>query len=251
MDSVRGLGETPCAEMGSLVRLTALVVLVLLAAPASASALTATNARIASHPGFVRVVVDFSGGTFEVNDADATDPIPSEGTARVEVRRAGISTLAIDRSAAGVRVRIAQATNRIIIRLEGARRAFKYMRVSGLHGPERLVLDLYRAKPPSRAAEIRTGRGGCLSLTSVTADGRGFRVRGVERALFEGSFVLRVRDGAGRSVGRRIMTARGAWSARVAYRVSTAQTGTLEAVAASAKDGSLACLVQVRAGLNP
>ena len=188
--------------MGPLVRLAALVVLVLLAAPASASALTATNARIASHPGFVRV-------------------------------------------------RITQAASRIVIRLEGARRAFKYLRVSGLHGPERLVLDLYTARPPSRAAEIRTARGGCLTLTSVTADGRGFRVRGVERELFEGSFVLRVRDAAGRSVGRRIMTARGAWSARVSYRVSTAQTGTVEAVAQSAKDGSLACLVQVRGGLNP
>ena len=251
MDSIRVVGETGRAAMPRLARLAALVVLVLVAAPASASALTATNARIASHPGFVRVVVDFSGGTFEVNEADATDPVPSDGTARVEVRRAGISTLAIDRSSNGVRVRVTQATNRIVIRLVSARRAFKYMRVSGLHGPERLVLDLPRAKPPSRAAEIRTGRGGCLSLTSFTADGRGFRVRGVERDLFEGSFVLRVRDAAGRSVGRRVMTARGAWSARVAYRVSRAQTGTLEAVAESAKDGSLACLVQVRVGLNP
>ena len=237
--------------MGPLVRVAALVVLVLLAVPASASALTATNARIASHPGFVRVVVDFSGGTFQVNEADATDPIPSDGAARVEVRRAGISTLAIDRSAAGVRVRVTQGTNRIVIRLESARRAFKYLRVSGLHGPERLVLDLYSAKPPAAAAEIRVGRLSCLRLTGVVADGRGFRVRGVERDLFEGSFVLRVRDRAGRVVGRRVMTARGAWSARVAYSVTSAQTGTLEGVAASAKDGSLACLVQVRAGLNP
>jgi hypothetical protein len=237
--------------MPPLLRLAALVVLVLLAAPASAAALTATNARIAPHPGFVRVVVDFTGGTSQVNEADATDPIPSDGTARVEVRRAGISTLAIDRSAAGVRVRVSQATNRLIIRLVSARRAFKYLRVSGLHGPERLVLDLYSARPPSRAAEIRTGRNGCLTLTRVSADGRGFSVRGVERHLFEASFVLRVRDAAGRSVGRRVMTARGAWSARVSYRVRGAQTGTLEAVATSAKDGSLACLVQVRVGLNP
>jgi hypothetical protein len=167
------------------------------------------------------------------------------------VRAPAISTLAIDRSAAGVRVRVAQAANRLVIRLEGARRAFKYLRVSGLHRPERLVLDLYSAKPPNRAAEIRAGRNGCLSLTSVAADGRGFRVRGVERDLFEASFVLRVRDAAGRSVGRRVMTARGAWSARVAYRVSTAGIGTVEAVADSAKDGSLVCLVQVRVGLNP
>ena len=237
--------------MPALGRLAALVVLVLLAAPGSASALTATGARIGAHPGFVRVVVDFSGGTLQVNDADATDPSPFDGTARVDVRSAGISTLAVDRSAAGVRVRISQATGRISIRMESARRALKYLRVSGLHGPERLVLDLYSAKPPTRAGEIRTARGGCLSLASFAADGHGFRVRGVERDLFEGSFVLRVRDAAGRSVGRRVMTARGAWSARVAYRVSSAQTGTLEAVAASAKDGSLACLVQVRVGLNP
>jgi len=232
-------------------RITALAVALVVLAPASASALTATGARIAQHPGFVRVVVDFSGGTLQINDADATDPTPADGTARVEVRAPGISTLAIDRSAAGVRVRVAQAANRLIIRLDGARRASKYLRVSGLHRPERLVLDLPSAKPPNRAAEIRAGRNGCLSLTSVTADGRGFRVRGVERDLFEANFILRVRDAAGRSVGRRVMTARGAWSARVAYRVSSAGIGTLEAVADSAKDGSLVCLVQVRVGLNP
>lgn len=237
--------------MHALRRLAVLVLLLLLAAPASASALTATGARIAQHPGFVRVVVDFSGGTLEINEADATDPSPADGTARVEVRRPGISTPAIDRSAAGVRVRAAQAAGRIVIRLEGARRGFKYLRVSVLRRPERLVLDLYSAKPPSRAAEIRAARGGCLRLTSVSADGRGFRVRGGERDLFEANFILRVRDASGRSVGRRVMTARGAWSARVAYRVSTAQTGTLEAVADSAKDGSLVCLVQVRVGLNP
>ena len=150
-----------------------------------------------------------------------------------------------------MRVRLSAATGRVIVRLESARRAFKYLRVSALHGPERLVLDLYSAKPPTKAAEIRTGRRNCLKLTSVSPDGRGFRVRGVENQLFEGSFILRVRDATGRSVGRRVMTARGAWSARVAYRVSSVGTGTLEAVAESAKDGSLDCLVQVRVGLNP
>ena len=237
--------------MSAARRIAALAVVLLVAIPASAHALTATDARVAQHPGFVRVVVDFSGGTFQVNEADATDPLPSDGTARVVVRRTGIGTLPIDRSAAGVRVRVSAGTNQLVIRLTSARRAFKYMRVSGLHGPERLVLDLYSAKPPSAAAEIRTGRRSCLRLTSVRADGRGFRVTGVENQLFEGSFVLRVRDLAGRVVGTRAMTARGRWSARVAYRVTSAQTGTVEAVAASAKDGSLDCLVQVRAGLNP
>jgi hypothetical protein len=47
------------------------------------------------------------------------------------------------------------------------------------------------------------------------------------------------------------MTARGAWSTRVRYRVGRRQAGTLEAVAESAKDGSLDCLVQVRVVLRP
>ena len=232
-------------------RIAFLALLLLAAAPAPASALTATGARSAAHPGFVRVVVDFTGGRLEINEAQATDPAPADGTARVQISRPGISALAFDRSANGVRVRLSAATGRVIVRLESARRALKYLRVSALHGPERLVLDLYSAKPPTRAAEIRTGRRSCLKLTSVTPDGRGFRVRGVENQLFEGSFVLRVRDATGRVVGRRVMTARGAWNARVAYRVSAVGTGTLEAVADSAKDGSLDCLVQVRVGLNP
>jgi hypothetical protein len=235
----------------AIIRIAVLTAVLLAVAPSAASALTATNARIAQHPGFVRVVVDFTGGTLEVNEADATDPVPSDGTARVVVRGSGIATLPIDRAAAGVRVRVAAAMNELVVRLTSARRAFKYLRIAGLHGPERLVLDLYSAKPPSAAAEIRVGRLRCLRLTGVIADGRGFRVRGVERDLFEGSFVLRVRDRAGRVVGRRVMTARGAWSARVSYRVGSAQTGTVEAVAQSAKDGSLACLVQVRVRLAP
>jgi hypothetical protein len=126
------------------------------------------------------------------------------------------------------------------------------VRVSALHGPERLVIDLYRSAPPSRAAEIRSGVRSCLTLRSVQRGGRRFRVRGTELDLFEGSFLLRVRDAGGRVVGRRIVTARGAWQATVPYGgVRRAQAGTVEAVAESAKDGSLACLVQVRVALVP
>jgi hypothetical protein len=237
--------------MLALRRITALAAVLFAAAPATASAITATNARIAQHAGFVRVVVDFTGGTFQVNDADATDPVPSEGSARVVVRGSAIGTVPVDEAAHGVRVRITQGTNQLVVRLSSALRAFKYLRISGLHGPERLVLDLYSAKPPSAAAEIRSGRLNCLRLTSITADGRGFRVRGVEKDLFEGSFVLRIRDASGRVMGSRTVTARGAFNVRVPYRVARAGTGTVEGVADSAKDGSLACLVQRRVGLNP
>ena len=77
-------------------------------------------------------------------------------------------------------------------------------------------------------------------------------MRGTELNLFEGSFLLRVRNARGGIVGRKIVTARGAWHRTVTYTgVPRGQAGTLEAVALSANDGSLACLVQVRVRLEP
>jgi hypothetical protein len=236
-----------------ILRLAALAFVALAAAPAAASAaLTASDVRIGAQPAFVRVVVDFTGGRVESNEAEATDPSVRDGSARVDIRHAGIVAPARDRSAQGVRARVGlAAANRASVRLTFDRLRFKYVRVFALHGPERLVVDLYRAKPPNTtASEIRTGVGRCLTLRSVSRSGHRFRVRGTELNLFEGSFIVRVRDASGRVVGRRIATERGSWDLNVAYSgVTTAQAGTVEAVAESAKDGSLACLVQVRVEL--
>jgi len=234
-------------------RLAVLSLVALGAAPACASAaLTVSDVRIGAQPAFVRVVVDFTGGRVEINEADATDPAVRDGSARVDIRHNAIVAPARDRSAQGVRARVALASaNRASVRLTFDRLRFKYVRVFALHGPERLVIDLYRSKPPNTtASEIRTGVNRCLTLRSVSRTGHRFRVRGTELNLFEGSFILRVRDATGRVVGRRIATERGGWDLDVSYSgVTTAQAGTVEAVAESAKDGSLACLVQVRVAL--
>ena len=238
----------------NVLRLAALALVLFAAAPASASAaLTLDDARIGGQPAYVRAVVDVTGGRAEINEAEATDAAVRDGSARVDVSHAQIVARPIDRSAQGVRVRVNLVTaGRARILLTGARGRFKYVRVSVLHGPERIVIDLYRSAPPTKAAEIRTGVRSCLRLRSVAPAVGGFRVRGVENMLFEGSFLLRVRDASGRVVGRRIATARGAWDLRVTYSgVSRAQAGTVEAVADSARDGSLACLVQVRVRLVP
>lgn len=236
----------------SPLRLAAVTIALLAAVPAQASAaLTATNVRIGAQPAFVRAVVDFSGGTVRLNEVDATDPRPADGAARVEIRHAGIVVRARDVTAAGVRARLSRVSaGRARLQLTATAGRFKYVRVSALPSPQRLVVDLYRTAPPSAAAEIRRGVNGCLELTSVQGAGSTFRVRGVERNVFEGSFVIRVRDASGRVVGTRIVTARGNWSQTVRYDVARAQSGTVEAVAASAKDGSLACLVQVRVRLS-
>jgi len=217
----------------------------------AAAGLTAVGTRIGAHPATVRVVVDFSGGTLVAGEFEATDPNPADGTVRVRLRHPGVQTHAGAVRGAGVRAAVAGAHNRLDVVARATAGRFKYLRVSVLHAPERLVLDLYRSRPPVAGAEIPVGAGGCLAISSVAPGSRAFTVRGREHDLFEHSFVLRVRNRAGRVVGQKVMTANGAWRARVGYHVSAGQPGTLEAVADSAKDGSLDCLAQVRVTLAP
>ena len=95
---------------------------------------------------------------------------------------------------------------------------------------------------------IRRGERGCLVLGRHAVGGGLATAAGRERDLFEHSFVVRLRGAGGGVVARRIVTATGPWSVRFRYRARH-QPGTLEAVALSAKDGSLDCLVQVRVRL--
>jgi hypothetical protein len=217
----------------------------------AATGLTAVGTRIGAHPATVRVVVDFSGGTLTAGEIEATDPDPADGAVRVRLRHNGVQTHAGATRAAGVRAAVAGGHNRLDVVARAPAGRFKYLQVSVLHAPERLVLDLYRSRPPVAGAEIPVGAGGCLALGSVVPGARAFTVRGREHDLFEHSFVVRVRNRAGRVVGQKAMTATGGWRARVAYRVVAGQPGTLEAVADSAKDGSLDCLAQLRVTLAP
>ena len=218
-------------------------------APQASAALTAREIRIGDHPGFVRVVVEFTGGRVQTGEVVATDPNPfPDGFVRLPLTRRGVRTTAAPVRDHGVFARIAQTSGRrITIRLTGTDRRFKYVEYFAQRSPERLVLDLYKARPPSDAAQITRGRGGCLRLTAhavtrdrVTAEGR-------ERDLFEHSLVVRLRRNSGRIHRQKAETAfMRAWSTDFTYSPAQRQTGTLEAVALSAKDGTLDCLVQVR-----
>jgi hypothetical protein len=230
--------------------LMALIVLAgsaVLAPPASA-ALTAREIRVGDHPGFVRVVIDFTGGTVQTGEVVATDPNPfPDGFVRLPLTRAGVRTTAAPVRAEGVFARIAQGSGKITIRLTGADRRFKYVGYFAQHTPERLVLDLYKARPPSDAAEILRGRGGCLRLTSHTVTARHVNAEGRERNLFEHSLVVRLRREGGRIHRQKAETAfMRRWTTSFDYPAAPRQDGTLEAVALSAKDGTLDCLVQVR-----
>jgi hypothetical protein len=217
-------------------------------APQASAVLTAREIRIGDHPGFVRVVVDFTGGRVEPGEVVATDPNPfADGFVRLPLTRAGVRTTADPVRDEGVFARIAQGSGRITIRLTGRDRRFKYAGYFAQHTPERLVIDLYKARPPVAGAEILRGRGGCLRLTSHTVTRRHVDAEGRERNLFEHSLVVRLRRSSGRIHRQRPETAvMRRWTTSFDYPAARRQDGTLEAVALSAKDGTLDCLVQVR-----
>jgi immunoglobulin-like protein involved in spore germination len=226
------------------------VILVAVLAPAVASAapLTAKSIRIADHPGFVRVVVDFSGGTVQFNELEATDPDPfADGFVRIRLLHPGVKTAAMPARAEGVFARVAQAGGRLTVRLTATDRRFKYLFYTAQHTPERLVMDLYKSRPPSAAAEITHGRGGCLTLGTHSLTHARVTASGHERNVFEHQFQVILRRRGGRIHAQQHVTAFNArWMTSFTYPHATRQTGTLEAVELSAKDGTLACLVQVR-----
>jgi hypothetical protein len=234
--------RTPATVVG------ALVAAAVLAPQAAAAPLTATKIRVGDHPGFVRVVVDFSGGTLRFNEIEATDPDPfPDGFVRLPLTHAGVKTTAAPVRAHGVFARIGRSTGRITVRLTGADRRFKYLSYVVQHSPERLLLDLYKSRPPSDAAEITHGRGSCLTLRSHSISSTRVKAAGRENGLFEHMFVVRLRRNDGRVHKTKPVTATdGRWSTDFAYPRAARQTGTLEAVDFSAKDGAVDCLVQIR-----
>jgi hypothetical protein len=227
-----------------------------LAMPATADAGAAHRAvgvRIGEHPAFVRVVVDFAEGPVRFHEVEATDPSPfADGRVTLRVDFPGIRTQAAPVRARGVDVQLTQGADRIFIRTRASLRRFKHMGYFVLSGPDRLVIDLWKAAPPTPAAEVRRAPDRCLALERFsTASGR-VSAAGRERNLFEHSHVVILRRADGRAVAERPVTsAGGRWSVSFPYSVSSTQAGTLEAVAFSAKDGALDCIVQVRVTLRP
>jgi hypothetical protein len=225
------------------------------AAPAqAATGLTATDTRIGEHPAFVRAVVDFAHGTLARPSEmlAATDPEPfADGVARVSLSQRGVRSRARIARARGVTVRVIQATNRITVRLAASPHRFKYVAYLALPHPQRLVIDLWKSAPPVAAAEVDRAADGCLALTRYRLSRGHVAAAGTERNLFEHSFVVRLRAGDGRVLAQRPTTsAAGRWSRSFRYPAVRRQAGTLEAVAASAKDGALDCIVQVKVTLG-
>lgn len=242
------------------VRKGALTLLAVLAASAAVlpgraeGAVTATDIRIGSHSPFVRVVIDFTGGRVRDRDVFATDPSPfGDGRGRVAVDKPAIDTDAAPERAFGVDASLVQRTNRIVLRLGFDRHRFKYLAYDTRRTGQRLVVDLWRARPPRALAEFPTApQGGCLTIDSFSVGPGTASAAGEEHGIFEHMFQVTLRNRAGRvvrTVG--VSSVGGNWARSFSYTVGIRQAGTLEAVDLSEKDGSLVCIAQVRVTLRP
>ena len=234
--------------------LTLLVALAALAAAGQAHALSAMKVRIGNHPAFVRVVVEFEDGTLGLNRVFASDPRPfADGRARIRIDGPGVFTDVVSQRASGVSARVPEGPNAIVLITQAASHRFKYVSYFVLRGPQRLVVDLWKARPPVAGASFTSApQGGCLTLGSWSVGAGTAHAEGTEHDLFEHMFQVGVRNSAGRLVRPVGVTSTGGlWGRTFSYSVAGPQAGTLEAVDFSEKDGSLVCIAQVRVTLKP
>jgi hypothetical protein len=245
-----------------------LCLLVLSAASQAEAALEATDVRVQGHDAKVRVIVEFQGApplTGLERQVDALDRAVADGRAVVRVNATGITTSAAPASGAGVTARVAQRPGNIVVLLDAPVNRFKFVSYRASVSRNVLVIDLWRATT-RRAATILDD--GCLSLTGWRGGRGAARARGLELLpLFESNLVLSLRAaGAGdTTIALRPVTATGGtflpdfsgfatpgrWRGTLPYTVSSPRRAMLEAWSASAKDGSLDCLVQVPVVIRP
>jgi Immunoglobulin-like domain of bacterial spore germination len=210
-------------------------------------ALTATGVRFGNHPAYVRVVIDFKG-KLAARDVAAGGIVGN--IASVNVLRHGVATRISGRKGQGVHVALQPGGGQLLISMNFAWNRFKYLSYAVVGG-NRLAIDLWKSAPPAKAAEIRRGAGGCLTLRKWHITAGSVSASGREHGIFENTFQVVVRGAKGRMLGRKTVAdgGGGPWSTKVRYTAAHRQAGTLEAVDFRAKDGALDCIAQVRVTL--
>ncbi|HTI35845.1 MAG TPA: hypothetical protein VL422_19365 [Miltoncostaea sp.] len=236
--------------------------------PAAAqAALRADRLTIASTPATVRVVVHFSGSpslTGLERQIDTPDPDPLDGRSSVRINATGITTRAAPVTKAGVTARVVGLPGRVVVRLRSDANRLKFVQYKVSVPRNVVVIDLWKV---TSAAAARVLSDGCLKMTSWSAKGGRVKASGLElRPLFEHGLVLTARGSDGAAISEKPLTATegvflpdfsgyaspGHWSGSMP--VPAASHGArvmLEAWSASAKDGSLECLVQTPVRLAP
>jgi hypothetical protein len=254
----------PCARIALAAAGLGAVAAVL--APAASAALTAQSITMRGTAATERVVVAFSGGRLSglERQVDTPDPGPGDGRATVRVNGRGITSVAPAAARAGVRVRIGRRAGSIVVLVTAAPGDFKFISYNVSGRRDRLVIDLWRATTSHAAAILDDG---CLRLTAWRGGDRP-AVQGLElEPLFEHTVVASLRAaGAGEStLALNPLTATGfrfrpdfsgylrpgRFAGPIPVTVTAPLRVMLEAWSASAKDGSLECLVQTPVLLRP
>ena len=212
-------------------------------AVAGVVALNMTGVRVSNHPAYVRVVVDFSGRVPAHRiELDHNSP----AFIAIHIAHDGVSRPSRVFSGKGVRVFLQQGAGYLDV--SAAYRPYRFKYVSYAARGDRLLVDLWKSAPPRKPSHT------CSRLTlssDWSSNGRVVSVRGREHGIFENQFQVVVRGETGKVLGRNNVHGPGRWAAKVHYHVAHKQDGTVEAVALSAKDGSLECLAQQFVELPP
>ena len=221
--------------------------------------------HVGQHAAFTRVVVDLpAGATLRGGETgvETTDPSPLDGHAVVRAETTGTRTGASEIRRAGVHVRVRGNPSGFTVLVDARGGALKFVSYRSPSG-RRLVIDLWR-NTTSGSARILSD--GCLRFDAWSAASGSVRARGRElQPLFEHGLVLTLRrEGPGTTtIAERPLTATegtfrpdfsgyavpGRWGGRLSFALAVRGTpapvrAMLEAWSASAKDGSLDCLVQ-------
>ena len=221
----------------------------------SAAALTATDIRIGSHPAFVRIVVEFTGGRLQDNQTLATDPNPSAGRSAIEADQAGIDTDAAPDSAYGVEAISSTPGGSSCTRARSAATSSTCSYESA--APRRGWWSTpWKAKPSSADAEFPTAPNRA-PLARLSEDrvvlGRSWerKLPRARSALLRASVRARAPQPAGRTRAHGSGDLFREETGTTFHSVGRAAAGNAEAVSFSAKDGAVDCIAQVRVTLKP
>lgn len=230
-------------------------------------ALRADHLTVANTPATVRVVVHFTGSpplTGLARQVDAPDPHPSDGRSSVRINATGISTGAPQVTGAGVTASVTGLPGRIVVKLRSGANTLKFLQYRVSVPRNVVVIDLWKV---TSAASARVLSDGCLKMTSWSAANGRAKAKGLElQSLFEHGLVLTLRGSDGKAISEKPLTATegvfkpdfsgyaspGHWSGSMPVPAAAhGARAMLEAWSASAKDGSLECLVQTPVRVAP
>jgi hypothetical protein len=223
----------------------ALTVIAVASSASPTAGRVATSITATDQPAFVQVRVNFNGQALTASQVVlTTNRIFSSGVGQLAVSGVGMTSSASPLRALGLRVVVTSSRSGLTITARARKRRFILVGYA-TPSPHVLMIELWKSAPPSLNATILNDH--CLHLTRVSSNPGLMMLGGVlERHVFENRVSAIVRGHTGVIVGERAITASvgHSFAATIHYTHVRGQTGTVQLVVLSAKDGAVQCLAQ-------